>query len=451
MKSPPPISSRSPGIKLLAVGILGVLLGIPLALVGVLHWERMQRAQEVIDDVAKRAGGRQTLQAPQLAIPYTYEERVLRRTETGSEVETTPRQGLIFVSPAQLELDVRQATRLLHRAIYEVPVLTSEIGFIAEFDGFRLPELPDGAVVDWPSAHWIMGVTDPRGLGQLEVERVDGARIRFEPAADRFRSHAPLSSPAKIDGPDHSITLKGRILLSGVEAVAFTASGVQTKVALHSDWPHPSFDGEFVPAERTIRADGFDAQWWVSNVARGVPEVTIDHLQTAGTWFGVRLVQPGDGYAQVRRSLKYGLLFVALVLGAFLVVELSSRIPVHPAQYGMIGLAQVSFYLLLLALSEHTVVPIAYVVAGGATTALTGMYALWTFGSARFAASIFVSTGISYGFQYTLVQLEDHALLVGATIVFAGLAVLMYATRKIQWYRPEPIDPAIDAELDRLE
>ncbi len=435
----------------MAVGALGLLLGIPLALVGLLQWERMERANTVIEEVAQRAGRAQSLRGPQLVVPYTYPERVRHETQDGSRVNVVERSGTLFISPARLEVEVNQTTRLLHRAIYEVPVQTSDLTFVAKFDGIRVPKLPDGAAIAWADARWRIGVADPRGLGRLEITRTTAGPVEFEPSGARGYTYASMSAPASVDGPNHDIELRGRLVLTGVGSMSFAPAGVHTRVSVRSDWPHPSFHGEFVPGDRNISDDGFTASWQISNFASGVPEVSVDENHVNGGSFGVRLMNPSDGYTQVGRSLKYGLLFVVLALGAFLVLELSSKIPVHPAQYALIGLVQISFYLLLLALSEHTSVAGAYAIAGTATTVLTGVYALWTFGSARFAASIFVTIGVSYGFQYTLVRLEDHALLVGAIIVFVGLAVLMYATRAVQWYRTPPLDPESQAVFDSLE
>jgi inner membrane protein len=39
-----------------------------------------------------------------------------------------------------------------------------------------------------------------------------------------------------------------------------------------------------------------------------------------------------------------------------------------------------------------------------------------------------------YGFLYLLLRLEDYALLAGSPGLFAMLAVLMLATRRVNWY-----------------
>jgi len=39
-----------------------------------------------------------------------------------------------------------------------------------------------------------------------------------------------------------------------------------------------------------------------------------------------------------------------------------------------------------------------------------------------------------YGLLYLLLRSEDHALLIGALLVFAALAAAMIATRRVDWY-----------------
>ena len=433
------IPERSAGTKLLAVFGVGLLLGGPLLLVGALQWEREARAREVLQEIASRAGGTQTVSGPMLAVPFTHP--LVERTvdASGRTVETTRRQrGRVLVSPDRVQFRVRQTTQTLRRAIYEVPAQTSEVDVEVALSGFESPQLPKGAELEWTKARWLLGISDLRGVGELELAQRTGAEtqaLEFDAQQSEHDPWANLAAPALLGEAPRELKLRGRFIVSGVEGLHFTPSGRTTDVELSSDWLHPSFDGAHVPNQRTVTPEGFSATWSVSSYARGLPKVSVDPLYLEAQALGVRLVNPADGYAQVGRSLKYAMLFLGLVLATFFVLEVSSGTRVHPAQYGLLGLAQVSFYLLLLALSEHAPIGFAYLIAGAATTTLTGAYALWTFGRARFGTMVFAGTGVSYAFQFALVQLEDHALLLGACLAFAVLAVLMYATRRVRWYR----------------
>lgn len=41
---------------------------------------------------------------------------------------------------------------------------------------------------------------------------------------------------------------------------------------------------------------------------------------------------------------------------------------------------------------------------------------------------------VLYGILFTLIRLEDYALLTGTVLVFVTLAATMYFTRSIDWY-----------------
>ena len=65
-------------------------------------------------------------------------------------------------------------------------------------------------------------------------------------------------------------------------------------------------------------------------------------------------------YRSVTRSLKYVLLFLGLVFLTYFVFEATTGKRVHPAQYVLVGTAQIIFYLLLLSLSEKMGFDIAF-------------------------------------------------------------------------------------------
>jgi inner membrane protein len=102
--------------------------------------------------------------------------------------------------------------------------------------------------------------------------------------------------------------------------------------------------------------------------------------------------------------------------------------------YLLIGLALATFYLLLVALSEHLSFALAYAAAASALVALLGVYLASVM--RRIAAGATAAAGIAavYGALYLLVLSEEYALLIGALMLFAALAVLMLATRRVDWH-----------------
>jgi inner membrane protein len=104
-------------------------------------------------------------------------------------------------------------------------------------------------------------------------------------------------------------------------------------------------------------------------------------------------------------------------------------------QYVLVGLALSMFYVLLIALSEHIAFLYAYLLAAAALVALMGVYIAGALRSSRRGLIVAGAMLLVYGVLYTLILSEDYALLLGAIALFAALAAVMIATRKIDWYR----------------
>ena len=191
------------------------------------------------------------------------------------------------------------------------------------------------------------------------------------------------------------------------------------------------------------RLQGFTADWTVPFIARGVRAEGVGDSITGldATALGVSFVELADPYQSVTRSLKYILLFLGLLFLSYFVFEVTTGKRVHPAQYVLVGIAQIIFYLLLLSLAERIGFDFGFLIAGAATVTLLSTNAGWIFASRVQAFARFVVFTLLYTLIYLLLRLEDNALLVGAIASFLAVAAAMYFTRSIDWYGSLP-DPA---------
>src|SRR5678815_1024916 len=203
-------------------------------------------------------------------------------------------------------------------------------------------------------------------------------------------------------------------------------------------WPDPSFDGAFLPAERKVGAGGFDARWQVLDLNRSYgqhwQQDDRQHVDIASAAFGVTLYQPASVYQQNERAGKYGILFIALTFVSFFLFEILRKLRVHPVQYLLVGLALSTFYIVLLALSEQIGFAFAYLAAAIAVVVLVGGYAASVLRARRAGLTLGATLAIVYGLLYGLVVSEEYSLLMGAIALLAVVAVLMYLTRKVDWY-----------------
>src|SRR5690606_22029247 len=276
-------------------------------------------------------------------------------------------------------------------------------------------------------------------LREVKSAQLAGQSVRFGPAGPNVLSgvETPVDLTAFAAGQSAQFELA--VVVAGSRALSFLPLGSETQVEMTSNWPHPSFQGTFLPATRTISRDGFSARWQVLELNRPYRQVWTEGEVTDGTLmssaFGVGIYQAVDVYQRGERAVKYALLFIALTFLTFFAWEQLSRIQLHPLQYLLVGLALSTFYLLLIALSEHVAFWLAYAIAAAALVALIGAYIAGAMASRRAGVVSGTAMALTYGVLYVLVLSEDYALLLGAIVLFAALAAVMLATRRIDWYR----------------
>jgi inner membrane protein len=244
------------------------------------------------------------------------------------------------------------------------------------------------------------------------------------------------STPVDIESPG-SMDFTVELVMNGSRRLHLIPNGELTTATMVSPWRDPSFSGSFLPKSRSIGKDGFSAEWgpiarqpdqprqWLG-VAR---TLNMQALEASG--FGVDFATPTDTYAKTRRSTTYSLLFIAMTLLTFYLLELFRHNRVHMLQYGLVGLALCLFYLLLLSLSEHLSFGVAYALSLAAILLLVGLYSWAVFGRAIDALGVGAAVGALYGYLYVVLNAEDHALLFGSLGLFAMLAMIMYATRRL--------------------
>lgn len=452
--TPPPTPTRPPaapkrstdwGVKAMIVFLLALLMAVPGVFVFALVNDRTQRAHGVTEEISRLQGGSQRLLGVLVAAPYTLP----------AEGEQPARGGWYVVSPERGDVRVTLGTRNLHRGIFEVPVFEANNTTITAHFGPRptAVNLPAGAVVNWEAARIVTGFSDLRGaqsdvIGVLRPAGAAASNVTFAPEQiDLGQARSVDGSPstqfgtittpgaAFIErGGDITVTLSVR----GAERLSVMPFAKTTTVRMSGNWASPSFDGGYLAAHREVTANGFNVNWSVPFIARGMADhgaaddLSLANFSTRDV--GVSLARTSDPYNSVMRALKYAVMFVGLVFLTFFVFEALSGRRLHPAQYILIGLAQMVFYLLLLSASEWIGFDFAFVGAAVATVGLIGLYAGWAFRSTSYqlqALGIFTAV---YGLIYLLMRLEDFALLAGSLASFIGLALAMWLTRRLDWY-----------------
>ena len=436
---------RSPAFKFLLILFLIVLLLVPLLLVFALIWEREKRAESVRYDVAQLWGPEKRILGPFLIVPYTVR---IETVQGEKRIEQTQERRAVF-TPEALEVSGRAEAKTLSRSIFEVPVYAARLKLSGRFAQPRIADVAaDVVAVRWRDAAFVLGLTGVSGLKEAAALSIAGvADIAFAPSIGIPSSklsgiHARLAGAGAAllpdpEQPPQPFAFSLDLAFNGSTSLTIAPVARETRVALSSDWPHPSFSGAFLPDDRQVTAAGFTATWRIPHLARSVPEAWslteagLERLQPHA--FGVVMVDPVNFYSLVNRAAKYGIMFVALAFMAVFCLELVSERRVHPVQYLFTGIALVFFYVLLLSLAEHLGFALAYLAAAVATGAMLAVYVGMALSSVARGLVMLAVFAAIYGILYLILQLEDYALLAGAILGFVALTTVMFVTLRVDW------------------
>ncbi len=418
--------------KAMMVGFLMLVLLIPTAFIQELVKERQDRQKQVIDEVSSKWASSQTVTGPFLLIPYIESQK----DDKGKIVQI---KRLIHYLPEQLNIDGKLLPEIRHRSIFKIVLYKSDLTIKGKFLPVHFSTLGvDPASVLWNEVRICFGITDNRGISeQLELNWNNIATPMEPGIATNTIAVSGVSAVLKngISLKDVEQTFQLHLRLNGSERLYFTPLGKQTTVQLQSEWKDPAFDGKFLPVQSNVDEKGFKANWNILHFTRAIPQIWNEGKPEINeNAFGVQLLQGMDSYSKTMRTVKYAILFISLTFCLYFFIEILKRRSVHPLQYVLVGLALCVFYTLLLSVSEYLNFNLAYLIASAATIGLITAYTQSIFRNWGIAAAFFVFLTALYGFIYILIQLQDGALLFGSIGLFILLAIVMYYSRKIDWY-----------------
>jgi len=425
--------------KGLTVGGLALLLLLPLYMIEGLIVARSGRQRAVEANIAQTSVGRQRLIGPLLALDYTVKQDEWVRGEQGRqgawEAKTVART--LLLPPRQLTLEGAAQVEPRYRGLYKAQVFRMEGVLRGELAIPQSPALPSGLrELRWGKAHLVFAVSDLRGIqGHPKLrwhERELGFRLVKTVAPLGRCLGVELGEVQELLGQTRSFEIPD-FQLTGTQELSVAPVAEDTQIQLSSTWASPSFGGQFLPVHRSVTSKGFEARWQVPGLARDL-EGILEARGGGDSSLSVSFVEPVNIYLQTERATKYGILFVGLVFAAFFFFEILRRLPLHPMQYLLVGVSLALFFLLLLSLSEHMPFLWAYVTAGGASVLLLGFYLAGVLRSRTAGMGFSGALVLLYGVLYGILASEDNALLMGSALLFAVLAGIMAATRRLDWY-----------------
>lgn len=419
-------------IKVVVIGFLTIFLLIPKVMIMELIGERETTAATVKNEVMQQWSMLNSLRGPVLTVPYI--ERVFDSKEKvyGEEIK------LCHFLPKSLKVEGEIFPEKRHRSIYDVMVYESDIqisGYFVAPDFESLKIEPEAIL--WDKAELSIGINDLRGINELAELNWNNMKFAFTPGIENSvlgKDGITVKLPAEI-----ASSFPGKFSfgfkLKGAESLQFAPLGEVTEVKLKSAWNDPGFVGNFLPENSAITKDGFVADWKVLHFNRNFPQAwKDDSYSVTNSDFGVKLVTVADHYQKNMRSAKYGILVILFTFLSFFLNEIITKQRIHPFQYVLVGFSILIFYLLLLSISEQLGFNTGYLISAISVLLMVLLYSRTFLKKWSNSLILTLILASSFTFVFILLQLESFALLAGSIGLFAVLAVVMFFTRKINWY-----------------
>lgn len=452
---------RTPGMKLLFAVLVAAALAVPLFMVYLLVWDRQEQSQTARATITEGWGGQQVVTGPVLVVPYR--EDVTESTVVNGRAVDTVRSVSrnIYLSPRAQRIETalvpQRKTKSIYTSVLYEGAIRGQATFALPVDAARAGF--DPAKMDLTRAELHFGVSDPRGLQSATQVRAGSETLLTRPGGKLGNTGgAGFFAFADWDG-QAPLDVDWAYKLRGSETLSVVPRGGNTEWQVRSAWPHPSFSGSFLPAASTVRDNGFDARFAVSDLALGQELLTRDDYgppivdaagqqmmrpaMAAADYGGgrggpamaatVALIEPVDLYSRIDRSVKYGFLIIGFTFLAFLMFDIVAGAAVAAPEYLLTGAGLALFFVLLLAFSEVIGFAAAYALASVAIIGLVTAYSaavLKSWVRAKVIGALLVGL---YALLFVLLNMEAWSLLIGSVLLFFALAGVMYATRKVDW------------------
>ena len=396
--------------------VMVLLLLIPIGFWFGIIKDREAYKNEAMRDIASAWGDAQVFSSP---VMY-FEQKKDKTTEN------------VYLTLNDYNVDAKITTEIRKKGIFKVPVYTAEVTLKGDFTHNNINITGKDITTSFQ-------VTDSIGF-------TEEPKFKINNAPEVIAQDTKYTT--KLKNPGDKIPFEISYKIRGLNELFVNLGGQINNVNISGNWADPSFTGNFLPSEREVTNEGFSAKWRVpkvatTNVAPVNPDTVTKYTynDAAGNVAkaGVTLLMPVDSYRMTERALKYAFLFITLTFLTYFIFELTdkSKKKIHPLQYLLLGGAMLIFYLLLVSISEFAPFAAAYIISSLMTIGLISTYThcvITKRQNARFSATVTALLVLLYTFLYILLQLQDLALLLGSLALFLIIALIMYATRNVDWY-----------------
>ena len=438
--------------------VLLITLLIPLIFVGELVERREKLFKETVKEIGNEWGKSQKIIAP--VISLSYKDSSLSKDDSirnEKNVVVHPVERRIAILPEELNVTVELKDELKHRGIYNATVYTANMKLTGYFSTKDFPDKND--MIGYLS----IGLSDTKALVKVNKFKLGNVEKDLEVISGTMANPLFTNGISGNIGPEYDDMMKEDkipfeidIDFRGSRKIYILPLGKKNYFDMKSNWKSPSFSG-VLPVERNIDSNGFTAKWEVSNLIRNYPQVidineennyldfiqdlyydyNSDSYEEVGEYGAdgssivkVLLYNSVTDYTQIYRACTYGFLFILMSLVIVYIFEIVSKKVAHYVQYIVVGFSLVMFYLLLLSLSEHLGFEMSYLVASLAIVIPNSLYVASMTDNKKFGIGMFIFLSGIYAILFSILRMEQYALLTGTLLILAVLYVVMYLTKK---------------------
>ena len=443
--------------KIVFLFVLTILLWIPLKLIGNLINDRGSLYNQTIINIGNEWGKSQKIIAPVITI--SYKDTSINNKDSVSNASNTkavavvPVERKFAILPEELNATIEMKDEVRQRGIYNATVYNANVKLKGYFSTKDFPE--DKKVLGCVS----IGLTDTKAL--IKINKFKIGDMDLEAMSGTMAVPLITNGISGQLGPEHNnmmdkekIPFEIDIDFRGSRDISILPLGKKNHFEIKSNWKSPSFSG-VLPTERTIDENGFSAVWEVSNLIRNYPQIIdvnndqfsdfyqdgvvyneydettyFDNNDDGNTIVKVALFDSVTSYTQIYRACNYGILFIGMSLVVVFIFEVVSKKAAHYVQYGVVGFSLVIFYLLLLSLSEHIGFEWSYLISSLAIVIPNSLYITSMTSSKKFGIGMFIFLSGIYAILFSILRMEQYALLTGSLLILAVLYAVMYLTKK---------------------
>ncbi|PIE47121.1 MAG: hypothetical protein CSA42_04720 [Gammaproteobacteria bacterium] len=480
-------------IKIAVIAGLCAIFAIGLAMIQSLVYERQNYANNVINEIAEQHVKPQQLITPFLVSRYTTtqdcnnDKKISKSDCRKSVITNIP----IFANQTEVIQNLTVSDDAYKRSIYSATSYRGDIKINQtyqlnpKFDGNTQPANKNTTSKQqnlngnnpYLDTRLLLPISDLRGVNKLPNIAINGQTITANYPKNKILNnleYLEVILPKSLQKAD-KLTIEVTLNLSGLKSIQTAPLGEQFKLTTKANWRAPNFIGHALPTQKTLKTQDFNANWQNQHLAisnnqlvslcikqhQGNCELTqaqtltnnynshtntynpqmidgkVNSNQQAVSLneFGVDFAKPNNVYLQTERTMKYGLLLIAISFGSIFLFEVIKSLRIHPVQYLLVSMALLVFYALLLSLAEQIAFWQAYLIASLACTSLIGWYAFYLLKSAKRAGLFTLILAAQYAGFYIILTIADMNLLIGAILCFTLIATVMFITRKIDWYK----------------